>query len=119
MRMSRFLALAVALCATRAWAAPDPEALIDRGRYAEARPILEGAKDHKSRYLLGKLYTLTGERDKAKQIWNGFFDDYESGAIDKTSAKQLMYVALAAQGLRSWKDANDTFRDAVEADPKG
>jgi cellulose synthase operon protein C len=119
MSMPRILALVFALCATRAWAAPDPEALIERGRYAEARPLLEAQKDLKSRYLLGKLYTLTGERELAKKIWNGFFDDYESGGIDKTSAKQLMYVALAAQGLRSWKDANDTFRDAVEADPKG
>src|SRR5262249_23933040 len=29
------------------------------------------------------------------------------------------YVALAAKYLGGWQDANDTFRDAVEADPKG
>ncbi len=121
--MGRFVALLAVLAAAPAWAA-DAGSLIERGRYAEARQQLEAqvAKDGKAleqRYLLGKLYGLTGERDLAKKIWNGFYDDFESGTLDKKSAKQLTYVALAAQGLRSWKDANETFRDAVDADPKG
>src|SRR5207302_5920629 len=61
----------------------------------------------------------TGQRDLERGVWNRFYDDYEAGNIDKKKSRELLYVALAARYLGGWQDANDTFRDAVDADPKG
>jgi Flp pilus assembly protein TadD len=99
-------------------------ALYEAGRYAEARRVLEAevAKDPRAleaRLDLGLTYRATGQTALAQGVWNRFFDDYEQGHIDKRDARQLTYVALAARYLGSIKDANDTFRDAVEADPHG
>jgi tetratricopeptide (TPR) repeat protein len=104
-------------------AASKGEQLFKTGRYAEAKTLLEGAlqKDPNalaSRLWLGRVYRATGD-DREKKLWNAFFDDYETNNLDKKSARDLTYVALAARYLESWKDANDTFRDAVDADPKG
>jgi cytochrome c-type biogenesis protein CcmH/NrfG len=89
------------------------------GRYAEAIRLGELQHTPRARLLLGKALRATGQRDQEKAVWNKFYDDYESGALDKRSAKDLLYVALAARYLGGWQDANDTFRDAVEAEPKG
>jgi tetratricopeptide (TPR) repeat protein len=99
------------------------EALRLSGKYAEARKLLEGVSNeqdaHHARVELGRIYRLTGEAQLAKGIWNRLFDDYETNNLDKKSARDLMYVAIAGRYLNSIKDANDTFRDAVDADPKG
>jgi tetratricopeptide (TPR) repeat protein len=98
-------------------------ALMARGRYAEARTRLESAartgKALEARYQLGLLYRAIGEQKLEREQWNAFYDDYEQGRIDRKSARELGYVARAAHMLGGWKDANDTFRDAVDADPKG
>jgi tetratricopeptide (TPR) repeat protein len=52
-------------------------------------------------------------------VWNGFFDDYEGGRIDKKSARQLVAVAQAARGLGDYQGALDTLGDAVGCDPLG
>src|SRR5206468_7164838 len=44
---------------------------------------------------------------------------FESGVIDKNKSRDLLYVAEAARYLGGWQDANDTFRDAVDADAHG
>jgi Tfp pilus assembly protein PilF len=90
------------------------------GRYAEAekRLLADTARkpdDLAARFELGLVYQLTGQTEREKEIWNRFFE----GRIDKKSARQLTFVAKAAQALGGFLDANDTFRDAVEADPKG
>jgi tetratricopeptide (TPR) repeat protein len=104
-------------------AALEGEALRKSGRYAEALRVLEPAANvdeaHHARLELGLTYRLMGEPQKAKAIWNRFFDDYETNNLDKKSARQLTYVAIAAKNLNSIKDANDLFREAVDADPKG
>jgi tetratricopeptide (TPR) repeat protein len=99
------------------------EALVRSGRYDEARALLEPIVQKEpnalaARLWLGRVYRATGDA-REKQIWNQFFDDYETNNLDKKSARDLTYVALAARYLESWKDANDTFRDAVDADPHG
>lgn len=97
------------------------ESLRRRGKYAEAKIFLEsalarhGRKALRLRYELGLIDELTGKQPEAKAIWNGFYDDYEAGTLDKTAARDLRYVALAAQHLRSWRDANDLFRDSLAA----
>ncbi|HEX6837428.1 MAG TPA: tetratricopeptide repeat protein, partial [Polyangia bacterium] len=104
--------------------AADGERLRRAGRYAEAEKLLAPAvqrdpRAFAARLSLGLVYRATGRRDDERAVWNRFYDDFESGAIDKKKAKELMYVAEAARYLGGWQDANDTFRDAVEADPRG
>ncbi len=125
--MQRLLAVVLFIAAT-AHAAPSDtvsaaRSLREHGRYAEAKTRLEALArapgELEARYELGLLYRATGDRPAARAIWNGFYDDYDQGRIDKTSSKQLLYVARAAQLLGGYKDANDTFRDAVAADENG
>jgi tetratricopeptide (TPR) repeat protein len=104
--------------------ASDGERLRRAGRYAEAEKVLAPAVQRDphafaARLSLGLVYRATGRRDEERAVWNRFYDDFESGAIDKKKAKELMYVAEAARYLGGWQDANDTFRDAVDADPRG
>ncbi len=108
----------------RADVAADGEKLRRAGRYAEAEKLLAPVVQRDPRALaarlsLGLVYRATGRRDLERATWNRFYDDFESGAIDKKKARELMYVAEAARYLGGWQDANDTFRDAVDADPKG
>jgi len=100
------------------------ESLLRLGRLGEARLLLESTlgreeKPWRARLALGRVYRLQGEDKLAKSLWNKFYDDYESGMLDKKNAHHLAYVAQAARYLEGWKDANDTFRDAVDADEKG
>jgi tetratricopeptide (TPR) repeat protein len=99
------------------------EALRRSGKLAAARALLEQTvadlpSPLAARLELGRVYRLMGEPRLASQIWNRFYDDFEAGKIDKKSPRELVFVAEAARYLEGWKDANDTFRDAVEADPK-
>ncbi|HXU68508.1 MAG TPA: tetratricopeptide repeat protein [Polyangia bacterium] len=108
----------------RADVASDGERLRRAGKYAEAEKLLAPVVQRDphafaARLSLGLVYRATGRRDLERAVWNRFYDDFESGAIDKKKARELMYVAEAARYLGGWQDANDTFRDAVDADPKG
>jgi tetratricopeptide (TPR) repeat protein len=108
----------------RADVASDGERLRRQGRYADAEKLLAPVVQRDphafaARRSLGLVYRATGRRDLERAVWNRFYDDFESGAIDKKSARQLTYVAEAARYLGGWQDANDTFRDAVDADPHG
>lgn len=110
-------------------ARPDSEAkegerLRRSGQYAQARTLLEETVRRDptalaARHELGLVYRLTGEAQLERRIWNQFFDDYETKQIDRKSARELTWVALAARYLESWKDANDLFREAVEAESQG
>jgi cellulose synthase operon protein C len=105
-------------------AAGDGERLRRAGRYADAEKILAPVVQRDPRALaarlsLGLVYRATGRRDLERAVWNRFYDDFESGAIDKKKSRELLYVAEAARYLGGWQDANDTFRDAVDADPRG
>ncbi|MCU1276888.1 MAG: repeat-containing protein [bacterium] len=108
----------------RADVAADGERLRRAGRYADAEKILAPAVERDphalaARLSLGLVYRATGRRELERAVWNRFYDDFESGAIDKKRSRELTYVALAARYLGGWQDANDTFRDAVDADPRG
>lgn len=108
----------------RADAAADGERLRRAGRYAEAEKILAPAvqrdpRAFAARLSLGLVYRATGRRELERAVWNRFYDDFESGAIDKKKSRELLYVAEAARYLGGWQDANDTFRDAVDADAHG
>jgi Tfp pilus assembly protein PilF len=118
--MLRWLVIALTVVSSVA-RADDGESAFLAGRYADAQRLLEAAppSDLRARLWLGRVYRATGQRDRERAIWNKFYDDYEAGTLDKKRARDLMYVALAARYLGGWQDANDTFRDAVDADPKG
>ncbi len=120
--------LAIVIFLAPAWArAADPtqaaEEALAHGRYNDAIRLAGAAaqapKAFRARLILGRALRATGQRDAERAVWNRFYDDYEQGALDKKSARDLTYVALAARYLGGWQDANDTFRDAVETDPKG
>ncbi|HEX4461510.1 MAG TPA: hypothetical protein VIA18_26195, partial [Polyangia bacterium] len=118
------LVLLVFTTTAHADTAADGERLRKSGRYAEAQALLEPVvqrdpKAFAARRQLGLVYRATGQRDAERAIWNRFYDDYEANTLDHKSARDLMYVAEAARYLGGWSDANDTFRDAVDADPKG
>ena len=67
----------------------------------------------------GSSIARPASASSSARVWNRFYDDFESGAIDKKKSRELLYVAEAARYLGGWQDANDTFRDAVDADAKG
>jgi tetratricopeptide (TPR) repeat protein len=92
------------------------------GRLADARKLFEDvvAKDpahHRARAQLGLLYTTIGDREKARAIWNQFFDDWDAGKIDLKKADQLLWVAVAARHLEDFHGASDQLQDAVGLDP--
>jgi tetratricopeptide (TPR) repeat protein len=122
-KVLRLLGFVVWVLPAAAWGADPAEEAFAHGRYAEAVKLAEPAAQEKkafrARLLLGRAFHALGQRDSEKAVWNRFYDDYEQGVLDRKSAKDLTYVALAARYLGGWQDANDTFRDAVEADPKG
>lgn len=98
------------------------EVLFATGRTAEARATLQGVvrrhPDHlRARIQLGLVLRELGDLDAAEKLFHSFYDDWDAGKIDQKNAEQLMYVAMAARQLESFQDANDTFRDAVAADP--
>lgn len=93
------------------------------GRYAEAKRELEpqhaSHPDHlPTRHLLALLYLDLGQSQRARQLFNLFFDDYEAENIDVTDAEQLFYVAEAARYLESFDDANGQYREVIDRAPK-
>ncbi|HJZ88088.1 MAG TPA: tetratricopeptide repeat protein [Polyangia bacterium] len=94
-------------------------------RYADARRTLEqvatrwpDAASQRARLFLGLLALDVGEKERATELLDRFYQDYNAGRIDKSSAEQLLYVALAARALEGYQDANRTFQKAAKLDPK-
>jgi tetratricopeptide (TPR) repeat protein len=115
--------------APRAKSRADADAILGaalrlRGRYADARRVLEAVVAHDGRALrarveLGLVYRAIGDRATERAMWERFYDDFDAGKIDKKSARELYYMAEAARYYGGWQDSNDLFRDAVNADAKG
>jgi len=59
-----------------------------------------------------------GKTTDARQTLDRFYDDYAAGKIDKTSAEQVTYVAMACRYSDNFRDAADTLVDAVKQDPR-
>jgi tetratricopeptide (TPR) repeat protein len=98
------------------------EVLREQGQAHEAikilKPLLkQKGNTYRARAYLGLLYRETGQLGLAKEQFDRFYDEYGNGQIDKTSAEQLIYVALACRYTDNFRDASDTFRDATKADP--
>lgn len=93
------------------------------GRYKDAaavlEPLLKKDPDHlRTRWLLGLVYQDLGQKKKARPLWDWLINRWNARKINQNSAEEQFY---AAEGFRYWGDfdgANDTYRDAVNADKK-
>jgi tetratricopeptide (TPR) repeat protein len=116
-----------ALARTRGDAALAPlagRALVALGRYEEARRTLDAAvaaapDDLPARDALMRLLALVGDRAALAPLIDRTYADWNARRVDKSRAADLIAVATAVRLDGNWKDANETLRDAVRADPRG
>jgi cellulose synthase operon protein C len=98
------------------------EALWRQGKREEAERVLEGVvakqrASYRALVLLGIVQKERGREAEAKATFDRFYDDYAAGKIDKGSAEQLTYVAMACRYSDNFRDASDTLADAVKVAP--
>jgi tetratricopeptide (TPR) repeat protein len=97
------------------------EALAARGRYDEAERVLTALvtdpSAHRARVLLARLDEARGRGAEADALYMRVIEAYNSGAIGEQDGEGLAYVAMAAVGLGSARDANQAFQEATRADP--
>ncbi len=98
-------------------------ALVALGRYAEARATLDAAvaaapDDLPARDALMRLDALVGDRAALAPLIERSYADWNGGGVDKTRAADLIAIATAVRLDGNWKDANETLRDAVRAEPR-
>jgi tetratricopeptide (TPR) repeat protein len=98
------------------------DALFETGRYAEAASEYErAARESKSalrlRATLGRARALRaqGKEDEAQSLAQEFIQYYNSNS--PRTAEELALIAEGIVFLEKWKDANELFIDAREADP--
>jgi Tfp pilus assembly protein PilF len=118
------LKLAAAVKPEAARAALASRALVALGRYAEARHALESAvaaapDDLPARDALMRLDALVGDKAGLAPLLDRSYADWNGGRVDRARAADLVAIATAARLDGNWKDANDTLRDAVRAEPRG
>lgn len=92
------------------------------GRLDQARRRLElatiaAARDLPLRAELLRLLDAVGDRGALKDLVDRSYEDWESGAVDKTSAANLVAMSVALRYDNNWQDANDLLRKAVKARP--
>jgi Tfp pilus assembly protein PilF len=115
-----------ALARTRGDAALAPlagRALVALGRYDEARRALEAAvaaapDDLPARDALMRLYAAVGDRAALAPLIDRTYADWNGRRVDKARAPDLLAVATAVRLDGNWRDANETLRDAVRAEPR-
>ena len=101
------------------------ETLATTGHYTEAITELErAAADSAKANATGdklesdlrraELLDLTGQEDRARAIYETFVKHYTDN--DPKSARELTLVARALVHLERYQDANDMYREAIEAD---
>lgn len=98
------------------------EALLARGRLPEAERVLRGLADepsaHRARVMLGRALSRQGRIVEAEPVFMRLIEAYNDGTIGDRDADGLAYVAMAAMGLGSARDANDAFMESNRADPR-
>ncbi len=123
-RLNEVIALATKLAPTlkpnlrQQAEALEAKALRLSGQLSRAEALLETAVARdplalEARVELGLCYRLRGERSKEKAVWERFFDDHDAGSLDLKEPRVLRLLGVAARYLGSYKDANETLRDAV------
>lgn len=103
------------------------EALAATGRYTEAVTEFErAAKDSakagdppagqlESELGRAEVLALTGQEERAREIFQSFVSYYEESGPE--TAPELTLVARALVRLEKYRDANNLFMVAIEADP--
>ena len=97
------------------------EVLAITGRYTEAITEFERAEKDatpkdalKSRLRRAELLELTGDDAQAKTIYTSFVKYYADNSSE--TAAELTLIARALVHLERYQDANDVYREAIEAD---
>ncbi|HEX3086589.1 MAG TPA: tetratricopeptide repeat protein, partial [Pyrinomonadaceae bacterium] len=94
------------------------------GRYAEAIAEFERAANDAAKspadklssdLRRGEILELTGQADRARQIFESLVAYYKEK--QPATAAELTSVARALVHLERYQDANDIYRDAIAADP--
>jgi Tfp pilus assembly protein PilF len=93
------------------------------GLDAEARRALEDAvasapDDLPARDELMRLLARQGDRAALAPLIARSYTDWNGGSIDKTRPRDLIAIATAVRLDNNWKDANETLREGVRADPR-
>jgi tetratricopeptide (TPR) repeat protein len=93
------------------------------GLTAEARRRLEAAAvaapdSLAVRDALMRLHEGAGDRAALAPLIDRTYEDWKVGRVDRSRAADLIAVATAVRLDNNWKDASDTLRDAVRADPR-
>ncbi|MEO0321723.1 MAG: hypothetical protein AAF447_02110 [Myxococcota bacterium] len=80
------------------------------------RPLEADDAAHRARLLLAEAHATRGQVTDAERFYLRVIDAYNDGIIGERDAEGLAYVAQAAWGLGSARDANDAFQESVAAD---
>ncbi|HEX2678178.1 MAG TPA: hypothetical protein VHM19_16100, partial [Polyangiales bacterium] len=98
------------------------EALEATGQLDDAerayRAALAQPQALRARVRLGRLLVARNRRAAAEPLLRAVIDAYNADALGPDRAAGLAYSAMAARALGAMHDANDTFREAAQADPK-
>ncbi|MEM1417991.1 MAG: hypothetical protein AAGH15_24045, partial [Myxococcota bacterium] len=98
------------------------EAELARGAIAEAlrtlAPLEAEPNAHRARLVMGRAYAARGATADAERLYYQLIDAYNDERIAEGDGVGLAYVAEAAWGLGSARDANDAFQEAAEAAPE-
>jgi tetratricopeptide (TPR) repeat protein len=100
------------------------EVLAMTGRYADAIAEFEHAANDAAKspadklssdLRRGEILELTGQEDRARQIFESLVAYYKDK--QPNTAPELTSIARALVHLERYQDANDIYRDAIAADP--
>ena len=98
------------------------ESLLAVGEDARAEELLREVASrpntYRARIALARHLRSTGRRAAAESYLYEIIGAFNDGTIAENDAEDLTYVAQAAWRLGSVQEANETFRDAVRADPE-
>ena len=83
---------------------------------ATLQPLEADPTAHRARLLMAEAHATRGEQVDAERHYMRVIDAYNDGTIGERDAEGLAFVAEAAWGLGSARDANDAFQQSVAAD---
>jgi tetratricopeptide (TPR) repeat protein len=94
------------------------------GLLSEARRRLEEASvrapdDLPLRAELMRVADALGDAGAVKTLVDRSYEDWQGGKVKRTSAPELVAMAVALRFDNNWDDANANLRAAVKVDPRG
>ncbi|MDP2728537.1 MAG: tetratricopeptide repeat protein, partial [Dehalococcoidia bacterium] len=92
------------------------EAAIRLGEYDRAVALLEGLSTVRADWLRGLLAQQIGQKETAQAAWERMVARWSKGSSLTPQERSIVAAALAELGR--FKEANQLYREAVEADPK-